>query len=46
MFGVNDILEGQKGRGPKKGQNSTWGKTGHLLEGGPKMAKILGEVKF
>ena len=31
--------------GAKNGQNSEWGKTGHLSEGGPKMAKILGGVK-
>ena len=49
VLGVDDILEGQKGYdggGPKNGQNSIWGKTGHLQEGDPKMAKILGGVKF
>ena len=32
--------------GTQNGQNSTWGKTGHPQEGGQKMAKILGGVKF
>ena len=35
LYGVDDILEGRKGDrggGPKKGQNSIWGKTGHLLK--------------
>ena len=44
VFKVNDILEGQKGdqgRSPKM-ESSIWRKTGHLQEGGQKMAKILG----
>ena len=48
VFGVIDTFEGQKGDqggGQKNGQNSTWGKTGHLQEGGPKMAKIQHGVK-
>ena len=48
VFGVNDIFEGQKG---DQGSAPKWpkfnmGRTGHLQEGGKKMAKILGDVKF
>ena len=43
MFEVNDILKGQKGDqggSPKMAKVQIWCKTGHLEEGGPKMAKI------
>ena len=35
-----------KVRGAQNGHNSTWGKTGHLQEGGPKIAKMFGWGKF
>ena len=35
-----------EGRVGQNGENSLWGKTGHLQESGPKMAKMLGGVNF